>query len=92
MREIGYLQVVIRSGDLHLLEEDFRHIGIKVLACMHDDFFDVVTRLDDAADRRGLDELRAGAEDGEDFQVLFLCVFSNFSLICAPAGGDVPLV
>ena len=68
MRQTSYLQVVIWSGDLHLLEEDFRHIGIKVLACMHDDFFDVVTRLDDAADRRGLDELRASAKNGKNFQ------------------------
>jgi hypothetical protein len=33
MRETGYLQVVIWSGDIHLLKEDVRHIGVKVLAC-----------------------------------------------------------
>ena len=68
MREIGYLQVVIWSGDLHLLEEDVRHIGVKVLACMHDYFFDMTVHLDPATDGRGFDELRPSAEDGEEFQ------------------------
>ena len=68
MRQTGYLQVVIWSGDVELLEEDVRHVGFEVLAGMDDDFFDVVTRLDDAADRRGLDELRAGTKNGKNFQ------------------------
>ena len=67
MRQTGYLQVVIWSGDIHLLEEDVRHIGIKVLACMHDDFFGITVRLDPATDGRGFDELWPSAEDGEEF-------------------------
>ena len=38
-----------------------------MLAGVNDDFFDVVTCLDGAADGRGLNELWAGAENGEDF-------------------------
>ena len=52
----------------------------------------VIARLDSTVDRGRFNELRAGTEDGEEFQVLFLYVFSNFSLICAPEGRDVPLV
>ena len=72
MREIGYLQVVIWSGDLHLIEEDVRHVGVEVLAGVDDDLLDVVARLDDAADRRGLDELRASTKNGKNFQETLL--------------------
>ena len=58
----------MRARYVELLEEDVRHVSVEVLAGVDDDFFDVFARLNHAADRRGFDELRAGAKDGEEFQ------------------------
>lgn len=73
--EAGDAQVVSRLGDVELLEEDVRHVGIEVLAGVDDDLVDrlaLAGRLhlgimgaDGAADGCGLDELGAGADDGQ---------------------------
>ena len=68
----GNAKIMMRLGDVQLLEEDVRHIGIEMLPGMNDDLFDVIARLDGTADGGGLNELRTGAEDGEDFHRLYL--------------------
>ena len=61
------VQVVVRARDVELLEEYIRHVGIKMLAGVNDDFFDVFAGLDRATDGRSLNKLWAGAENGEEF-------------------------
>lgn len=63
---VDVAEVIIR-GDVELIEEDIRHVGVKMLAGVDDDFPETLVSSDGTADGGGLDELRPGAEDGEDF-------------------------
>ena len=56
----------MRTRNFELLEENVRHIGIKVLAGMGDNFFNVVTDPDGVVDSRGLNKLRTGDDDNEE--------------------------
>lgn len=67
MSEAGDAEVMIRAGDIELVEEDIRHVGIEMLAGVDDDLPDVVVGTNGPTDRGGFDELRPGAKDGEDF-------------------------
>jgi hypothetical protein len=57
------IQLNIRSWDVELVEEDIRHIGIKMLPSMQYDLFHAIGLLDGAGDHAGFDELRACTYD-----------------------------
>jgi hypothetical protein len=65
MRAGADLQVVLGVLDAQLAEEDPAHAVVVVLPRVHDDLVRVDGRQG-AAHRRHLDELRPGADDGED--------------------------
>jgi len=55
---------VVRLRDAQLFEEDVGHVVVEVLPGVHQDL--VVPLAQRATHRSGLDELRAGAHDGDD--------------------------
>src|SRR6188508_1092770 len=64
VRAAADLQVDVRAGHLEVAEEGRAHGVVVVLAGVDEDL--LVVAAEDAADRRGLDELRPRADDGED--------------------------
>jgi len=68
----GNAKIMMRLGNVQLLEEDFGHIGIEMLPGVDNDLFCVIARLNGTAYSGRFDELRTGAEDGEYFHRLYL--------------------
>jgi len=63
------IELMVRSGNVQLLEEHLRHVGVEMLAGVYEDLHNALRRLDGAGDHAGLDELWASADDGEDFHI-----------------------
>ena len=65
------IKLVVRARNGQLVEKDIAHIGVKVLAGVHDDFLQAVGLCNRFGDNAGLDELGTGANDGEEFFIFF---------------------
>ena len=65
VRAAAHLEVDVGLGDLQITEEGGAHRVVVVLAGVHQHFR--VGRKQHAADGCGLDELRSGADHGQDF-------------------------
>ena len=59
-------QFVVRPRDVQFVEEQVGHLAVVVLAGVDEDL--LVLTGQGLADRRGLDELRPRADDGDDLQ------------------------
>lgn len=82
-------QLIARSRYLHFIGEDgedIKHVGIKVLAGMHDGPVNLgvgivdrgIVRGDSSTDGRSLDELWACAQNGGDFHEVCISVIPDF--------------
>ena len=69
---------MIRTRDIHFLEENVRHISIEVLPGVNDDLRDIAATRDLTADNGSFNELRARADDADDLQWSYeLCSFDT---------------
>ena len=65
--------MVIRFGNTHLFEKDIRHVGIKMLPGVKDDFANLlpvifIVLANRPAHSSSFDKLGAGAKNRQDFQ------------------------
>ena len=65
------IKLVVRTRNGQLVKKDIAHIGVKVLAGVHDDFLQAAGFCNRFGDNAGLDELGTGANDGEEFFIFF---------------------
>ena len=65
----AYAEVVVGSGDAHLIKKYLRHVLIIVLPGVQNDFPDAAGIIGPyrPRKRRSLDDLRPGPDDGEEF-------------------------
>ena len=63
-------EIVVRLWDIQFLEEDIRHVGVKVLAGVDDYFCEVVMFGNGAGDWSSFDKLRSGADYCYNFHFL----------------------
>src|SRR3546814_20912266 len=61
----GDAEVMVRGGNTQFLEEDVRHVGVEMLPGVKHDLGNLVVARQGPADGCRLDELRAGANDGD---------------------------
>ena len=82
MTEARDVQIVVRPRDGQLLEKHLRHVGVEMLARVDDDLTDGRAALiglpDGTRHGRGFDELRAGADDGEELHCGFWFLVFGF--------------
>jgi hypothetical protein len=60
------IKPMLRFRNVQFLEKHIRHVGVKMLAGVDHDLVKATGFTDGTADRSRLDELRAGADDGDN--------------------------
>lgn len=60
------MRLVVGARNAELVKKDIAHIGIEMLACMHQGFAQAIGIGNGFRDDAGFNKLRACADDGED--------------------------